>query len=72
MKAKSPITDPLQEKEVKVKIKREERDDNPRPRKAARSSGGASQLEIDNDGNVQECSMAPSRNKPIPEIIDLD
>lgn len=60
-----------EEKEAKVKIKRERaEDDNPRSSKAARLS--PSLLEIDDDGSVRECSITASTVTIKPDAVELD
>lgn len=67
----SKLTRTQAAKEMALKVKRERQDDNPRPRKAARPSAGASQLEIDDDGDFQESSTAPWGFVE-HEIIEID
>ena len=52
-----------------MKIKRERGDDNPRGRKAARPSRGATQLELDEEGRVREGSTPTLAEI---EVIELD
>ena len=57
------------EKAAQVKIKREQADENPRPRKLARPSPGNTQLELDDDGGVRESSTATLEG---PVMIEID
>ncbi|KAK4549817.1 hypothetical protein LTR36_005118 [Oleoguttula mirabilis] len=57
------------EKETKVKIKRERADINPRPRKVARPNANSTQLEVDDNGRVRESSTPTIAEQ---EVIQLD
>lgn len=46
-------------------------DDNPRPRKVSRPSAGDTQLQIDDDGNFREASVA-TLGREEREVIELD
>jgi hypothetical protein len=54
-----------------VKVKRERKDDNPRPRKAARPTTGATLLALDDENGVRELSTATLENEE-REVIELD
>jgi hypothetical protein len=57
------------EKEAQIKVKREQADENPRPRKVSRPSAGDTQLEIDDDGRVRESSTPTIAER---EVIEID
>ncbi|KAK4496758.1 hypothetical protein PRZ48_012741 [Zasmidium cellare] len=60
-----------EQEDTKRKIKRERKDENPRPRKVSRPSNGDTQLELDDEGSFRESSTA-TLDREEPEIIELD
>ena len=52
-----------------AKVKREQADENPRPRKVSRPNAGDTQLELDDDGRMRERSTATLEG---PLVIEID
>ena len=57
------------EREDRVKIKREHADGNPRPRKVARPGAKSTQLKVDDNGRVR-ASSTPAVSEQV--VIELD
>lgn len=59
------------EQEARIRIKREKREEEPRRRKVARPTSGATQVEIDDNGHLREGSTPTLAGSEI-EVIELD
>ncbi|KAK5127456.1 hypothetical protein LTR85_006795 [Meristemomyces frigidus] len=57
------------EKQAKIKIKRERADENARPRKVARPNANSTQLEFDDDGGVR-ASSTPTIAEQVVIVLD--